>query len=134
MKKVAIISSLALLFMSACKSEMTNIDPSKKTTMEVNMVYDAGTVLQGELIKAEFKVKNTGSYPLVFGEVKGSCTCTVASYPDEPVAPGETAVILAEVDTEKTGTGELEKNVYIMANTEVGTTTVKVKAKVNPRK
>ena len=44
--------------------------------------FDAGERIKGEKIYAEFRVENTGRYPLVFGEIKGSCSCTVAEKPE----------------------------------------------------
>jgi len=81
-------------------------------------------------IKAIFKVTNTGKSPLVLGEVKGSCTCTVADYPKKPIMAGESAEIKAEVNTDKTGAGKLSKSIRITANTVPNLTVVYVKANV----
>lgn len=127
--KYAALLSLALIFVSCTGSNESEI--GNKTTMEVTpQVFDAGDVLLGEKISAKFVVKNTGSYPLVISEAKGSCSCTVADYPDEPIAPGETGVVLAHVDTEATGVGALNKTVNIVANTENSITTVVIRAAV----
>ena len=82
---------------------------------------------------AKFKIKNTGDYPLVIAEVKGSCSCTVAEYPEEPLAPGEKATILAHVNTDKTGAGILNKSVSIVSNTEPSITRVVIKANVTTK-
>lgn len=107
-----------------------NVEVGNKTTIVVNPIYDAGDVVKGEIITAVFTVKNTGKYPLVVSEVKGSCTCTVAEKPEKPIAPGSEAVIKAEVDTEKTSSGDISKSVRIVANTEPSVTEVVIKAKV----
>ena len=98
--------------------------------MEVAAVFDAGDVLKGEVITAKFIITNTGEYPLVIGEVKGSCSCTVAEYPENPVLPGESGKVLAYVNTEKVGAGVLNKSVRIVANTTPSITQVVVKANV----
>lgn len=102
-----------------------------KTTMEVEELFDAGNVMKGEMITAKFQVHNTGDYPLVIGEVKGSCSCTVASYPEEPIAPGKVGEVLAHVNTEKTGTGVINKTIRIVANTDPSVTQVAVRANVS---
>ncbi len=107
-----------------------NVEVGNKTTIVVNPIYDAGDVVKGEIITAVFTVKNTGKYPLVVSEVKGSCTCTVAEKPEKPIAPGSEAVIKAEVDTEETSSGDISKSVRIVANTEPSVTEVVIKAKV----
>ena len=98
--------------------------------MEVEPEFDAGEVVKGEFITAKFTVKNTGDYPLVIADVKGSCTCTVAKKPEEPIAPGKTAEIIAQVDTDKTGVGSVVKTVNIVANADPAVTVVKIKATV----
>ena len=128
MKKVLFISSIIFLF-SACSGSET-VEIGNKTTMVVNPVYDGGTVIKGELITAKFVVENTGKYPLVIAEVKGSCTCTVAEKPEDPILPGNSGVIKAVVDTDRTSTGMISKSVRIVANTEPSVTEVAIKATV----
>lgn len=113
--------------MLACKDN-TKVEVGQKTTMEVNLVFDAGTVIKGEVINAKFKVKNTGKYPLVFGEVRPSCSCTVPHKPEKPILPGETGEIVAQVMTDKLSTKNVTKSVTVMANTEPNTTVLMIKA------
>lgn len=113
----------------ACEQN-TSVDVRFKTSMKVNAVYDAKTVAVGEVIKAKFKVENTGDAPLVLSDVKGSCSCTVTEYPKDPIQPGESKVIVAKVETKNASPGELNKSVTILANTTPPATVVKVHAKV----
>ena len=92
MKKLIALCSIAFLF--ACSSKGDAVEVGQKTTLEVNDVFDAGTVVKGEVIRAVFTVTNTGDYPLVFGEVRPSCSCTVADKPTEPIQPGESTEII----------------------------------------
>ena len=124
MKKMLAFVGLLMLF--ACEQEQ-KVEVGQKTTMEVTPEFNAGTVIKGEIIKARFKVENTGDYPLVFGEVRGSCSCTVAEKPEEPLQPGETAEILAEVNTENLTSKKISKSVTILANTEPSLTVVTIK-------
>lgn len=118
-----------MVLLASCGGN-TDVTVGNKTTMEVNDVFDAGDVVKGEMVTAEFTIKNTGDYPLVIGEVKGSCSCTVAEYPEEPLAPGETGVISAHVDTDKVDAGFLNKSVRIVANTDPSIKEVLIKANV----
>jgi hypothetical protein len=124
MKKTLAFIGILILF--ACRQEQ-KVEVGQKTTMEVTPEFNAGTVIKGEIIKARFKVENTGDYPLVFGEVRGSCSCTVAEKPEEPLQPGETAEILAEVNTENLTSKKISKSVTILANTEPSLTVVTIK-------
>ena len=119
---------LAILIQSCKGSDKVEI--GNKTTMSVNLVYDAGTIIQGEVIDAKFTIRNTGNFPLVIGDVKGSCSCTVAEKPEEPIMPGEVGYVKAHVTTQSQVAGQLAKSVNIVANTEPSLTQVIVKAKV----
>ena len=103
---------------NSCKTDQLEAEIGQKTSMKITKVFDAGERIKGEKIYAEFKVENTGRYPLVFGEIKGSCSCTVAEKPEAPILPGRKGVIKAVVDTEKFDSGyQLNKIVTVMANT-----------------
>jgi len=114
---------------SACGGS-NEVEIGNKTTMIVESVYDAGIVMKGEVIDAEFKLKNTGNYPLVIAEVQGSCSCTVAEKPTEPIQPGGEGVIRAKVNTDKSPVSIIAKSVRIVANTEPSVTEVIIRAKV----
>ena len=125
MKKTIVFLAFCSLHFS-CEDNKTVV-VGQKTTMEVNLVYDAGNVIKGEVINAKFKVKNTGDYPLVFGEVRPSCSCTVPHKPEKPIPAGETGEIVAQVMTDKLNTKNISKSVTIMTNTEPNTTVLMIK-------
>lgn len=128
MKNLIAAFSLGLVLFSC--SENKEIVVGNKTTIETQAVIDKGNVMHGEEVEASIKVKNTGDYPLILAEVSGSCSCTVAEYTKEPVAPGEIATIKAVVKTDKAQAGPLAKDVRIVANTEPSITSVVIKANV----
>jgi hypothetical protein len=119
----------AFLLISAC-SGSDSVEVGNKTTMQVDPVFDAGIVVKGEKVKAQFIVRNTGKYPLVIAEVKPSCSCTVGSKPEDPIQPGEDGIIKAEIDTDRTASGIISKTLRIVANTEPSVTEVAIKAQV----
>jgi hypothetical protein len=123
-KTIVFLAFCSLLF--ACE-DTSKVVVGQKTTMEVNLVYDAGNVIKGEVINAKFKVKNTGKYPLVFGEVRPSCSCTVPHKPEKPILPGKSGEIVAQVMTDKLNTKNISKSVTIMTNTEPNTTVLMIK-------
>lgn len=128
MKRIITVLSIGLVLFSC--EEKKNIEVGNKTTFKIQPVFNAGKVILGEEIKASFTVENTGDYPLIISEVKGSCSCTVAEYPEEPIAPGESGKIKATVKTENASPGELSKEVRIVANTNPSLTAVSIKATV----
>ncbi len=75
---------------------------------------DFGTVMQGENGLRAFKFTNTGDAPVVISDVKSTCGCTVASAPDAPVLPGETATIEVNYDTKRIG--KFSKAITVISN------------------
>jgi len=128
MKKIGLI--FALVALSACSGKPEAVEVGKQTSLEVNEIYDAGTIVKGEVIKAVFTVKNTGDYPLVFGEVRPSCSCTVADKPTKPIQPGESTKIVAKVNTANASSKEITKSVTILTNTKPSTRVLIIKAKI----
>jgi hypothetical protein len=127
MKYILFLGVCFLFGTMSCTTE-TELSPGNRTTMEVDEEFDAGEVVKGEFITAKFKVTNTGDYPLIISEVSAGCTCTVAKKPEEPIAPGESAEIVAQVDTDKTGVGSVVKTVRIVSNADPSVKPVKIKA------
>lgn len=68
-----------------------------------------------------FKFTNTGDAPLTITNAKGSCGCTVPSYPREPIMPGESGYIKVKYDTKRTGA--FTKYVTLTTNSVSNTTT-----------
>ncbi|PWL29625.1 MAG: hypothetical protein DCO96_07655 [Fluviicola sp. XM-24bin1] len=122
--------ALVALLVTSCGDDAAQAEVGDRTTMEVKRVYNAGTVVKGENIRAEFKVKNTGDKPLVIADVKPSCSCTVGDFPKEPIAPGEIGVIIANVDTDKVNGSRVDKKVTVLANTTPRTLTLKIKGTI----
>ncbi len=105
------------------------------TTVEFSeSTYDFGEVMDGEKVEHVYKFKNTGSEPLVISNAKGSCGCTVPSWPKEPIAPGAESEILVRFDSKgkgRVGGATQSKTVTITANTTPPDTRIIIKGKVN---
>ncbi len=61
-----------------------------------------------------FELKNTGNKPLVISDVDTGCGCTVASYPTEPIEPGDMFTISVTYDARMMG--HFQKYVDIHSN------------------
>ena len=64
---------------------------------------DYGTIEQGSDPYRFFQFSNTGNAPLVITNAKGSCGCTVPTYPKEPILPGHDGEIKVRYDTNRVG-------------------------------
>ena len=94
-----------------------------------NDKFDFGTVDEGEVVKHVFKFKNTGNEPLLITNAKGSCGCTVPTWPKEPVAPGAFGEIKVEFNS-KGKPGRQSKKVTVTANTTPTETFIEVMGEV----
>jgi len=92
---------------------------------------DYGTIENNSDGNREFKFTNTGNTPLVISNAKGSCGCTVPTWPKEAIAPGESSVIKVRYATNRTGS--FSKSITLTSNAvNAPTKVVKIKGTVNP--
>lgn len=91
--------------------------------------HDFGRVIQGEQVSFGFKFKNSGNALLLISSVSSSCGCTVASFPDKPMKPGEEGVITVSFDS-RGRMGMQMKTVTILANTQPGIKQLMVQANI----
>ncbi len=89
---------------------------------------DYGTIQQHSDPLRVFKFSNTGDEPLVIKHAKGSCGCTVPTYPKEPILPGETAEIEVRYDTKRIG--PFTKTVTLTTNEGTDKKVLRIKGKV----
>jgi hypothetical protein len=82
------------------------------------MLYDFGTVEQGDQVNHLFKFTNQGSRDLRIESVKSSCGCTAAAISSEVIPPGQEGTISATFDTSKFF-GERVKTVSVHSNDPV---------------
>lgn len=126
MKKVCLLLLLAVgVFGSQAIAQEVKDGAQIKMNEEV---HDYGSVEFGGNGVCYFEVTNTGNAPLILSNVKGSCQCTVPTWPKEPIAPGATAKIKVKYNTNRAGA--INKSVTITSNA-VNTPTKVVRIKGN---
>ncbi len=89
---------------------------------------DYGNIIQESDPFRFFDFTNTGTAPLVIKHAKGSCGCTVPTYPKEPILPGESAQIKVRYDTKRVG--PFTKTVTLTTNEGVEKRILRIKGKV----
>ena len=87
---------------------------------------DGGAVLH------EFVFTNEGDAALVIFEVNTNCGCTVADYPEAPIAPGKQGVISITFDP-KGNAGEFAKEIVVKTNAKKKKTRLRIKGVVIPQ-
>lgn len=130
MKKV--VFSLLLMFVAvAMNSANAQIESGAKIDF-VKEIHDYGTIKYGADGSCTFEFKNVGNAPLIISNAKGSCGCTVPSWPKEPIAPGAKGSIKVQYDTKRPG--PINKSVTITSNAVNGGegTVIRIKGNVLP--
>ncbi len=77
-----------------------------------NKNIDCGQVVYNHPVTAKFVMKNSGSTPLTVRDVRTSCGCTTVSYPQSPVAPGQSFSVSAVYDAKTMGHFNKQIGVY----------------------
>ena len=136
MKKV--ILSLALIVgfttTNAQTKEVPETQQETKTpdaTIDFeSKVVDYGTIEHNSDGARKFVFTNNGTEPLIIKNAKGSCGCTVPTWPREPIAPGETAEIGVKYATNRVG--PFTKTITLTTNASKKPVILTIKGKVNP--
>ena len=143
MKKLAILNFVMLVGIAAIAQQVpvtppinAPVTPVATPTVnpnaaEINFekeVHDFGTFKKGGDGTYDFKFKNTGKEPLVISNARGSCGCTVPSWPKEPIKPGEMGVIKVTYDTKRVGA--FTKTVTITSNAKTQDKVITIKGKI----
>lgn len=109
-KEAAATDSLNKVVM-ADSTNYTSLEWLDSTTQHL------GKIKEGNIVEISWKFKNTGNKPLIIANANGTCGCTIADKPKEPVAPGEEGMIKARFNSQGQGTN-VSKTVTVDANTK----------------
>lgn len=90
----------------------TEVDGPKMKLESTVVKY--GTIEQGSDPYREVSFTNVGTEPLIIKNAKGSCGCTVPTWPKEAIMPGETSTIKIRYATNRIG--RINKTVTVTTN------------------
>lgn len=125
MKSKIIFLFLIIIFFSINLYAQAVIEFEKKT-------HDFNKVPEGTLATYDFKFTNTGTEPLIIGNVRASCGCTVPQWTKEPVPPGKSGSVTA-IYTSKGRPGVFNKSITINSNATTPSSVVHIKGVVIPK-
>lgn len=94
-------------------------DSANYTTIEWidSTTQSLGKIKEGSIVEISWKFKNIGDKPLVIADAHGTCGCTIADKPKEPVTPGQEGVIKAKFNSQGQAPN-VTKTVTVDANTK----------------
>ena len=93
-------------------------------------VVDYGVIDNKSDGARKFVFKNNGTEPLIIKNAKGSCGCTVPTWPREPIAPGASGEIGVQYDTKRVG--KFTKTITLTTNAGKAPVILTIKGEVNP--
>lgn len=104
---------------SSVPATNTGATESSSTTIQWidSAQQDLGTIKEGQTPEISWRFKNTGDKPLIIENASGTCGCTIAEKPTEPIMPGEEGTIKAKFNSEGRP-GPNTKQVVVIANTK----------------
>jgi hypothetical protein len=103
--KILLVATLSLGLRHAECQTIKSIDNSLNAgkVLWIPQQINTGKVPFGIPVRREFDVKNISTENLIILQVKSSCHCTVAEWPKEPVAPGQSSHIVVTYDAKVEG-------------------------------
>jgi hypothetical protein len=107
------------IFLWAFRADAQKLNTDDKTQNAgkvewINRQLDTGTVPFGSPVSRDFQFKNISTEDLIILEVRSTCYCTVAEWPQTSIKPGETAVIRLTYDGQREG--EFYRLVFVRTN------------------
>ena len=130
-KKTEIVTKKELSTPNGSSETVAKKDDIAKSTIDfVSKVIDYGKIEHNSDGVRQFIFTNNGSEPLLIKNAKGSCGCTVPSYPKEPIAPGVTAEIGVKYAT--TRVGKFTKTITLTTNADKKPVILTIKGEVGP--
>jgi len=96
-------------------------------------LYKFGFVKQGTIVQIRYAFQNSGSDTLQISDIKVTCGCTVADFPEYPIPPGESGVLHLSFDTLEKYDRQ-DRTVEVMSNAVNSPTELRFKGVILPDK
>tara|TARA_B100001250_G_scaffold144171_1_gene123407 strand:+ start:6112 stop:6600 length:489 start_codon:yes stop_codon:yes gene_type:complete len=142
MKKLFLSLALLVGFTAVNAQTTKDLSPTKKQkTVESSDIVDATIDFKSKVVDygvienksdgaRKFIFTNNGTEPLIIKNAKGSCGCTVPTWPRDPIAPGTTGEIGVNYDTKRVG--KFTKTITLTTNADKKPVILTIKGEVNP--
>jgi hypothetical protein len=91
--------------------------------------YNFGFVHEGDTVRIDYELKNTGNKPLLIKDYKVECGCTIMEQVYQAIEAGETYIIKVTFDTHQKYDRQ-DRTVDIISNAKNGNTRIRFKGVV----
>lgn len=128
LKNLLIIALIGGIYQTSMAQTKPEDNPNAPKIVFNKTVHDFGELTQNAPAVCEFKFYNKGKSPLIVSNVHASCGCTVPSWSNKPIMPGDSGVIQVKYST--AATGAIDKLVDVFSNATQMALSLKLKGKV----
>jgi hypothetical protein len=91
---------------------LTSVRPETPVRWPNGTQHDFGSLPLGRTVSHSFLFENAASVPILLQTVRTECGCTVADWPETPIAPGERGEVLIEFHADRSGYFRKKIKVY----------------------
>lgn len=132
------LNLLLMVFCAGYISAQTSVPATPatpaKSSAGPHLEWESTVVDYGDIKKGSDPVRkaifyNKGTEPLIIKSARGSCGCTVPTWPKEPIMPGEKGVIEIRYDTQRVG--PINKTVSVSTNESEEETRITIKGNIS---
>ena len=126
------VAQIAILgvFAQETTAPVAPANPNAADIIFKSTTIDYGTIEYNADGLRYFEFKNEGKEPLIISNCKGSCGCTVPTWPKEPIMPGASEKIAVKYATNRVG--QFSKTVTVTSNAKNPNVTLIIKGNVLP--
>jgi len=126
-KKNLALTFLLLISALAFSQEVATSEKIGEFSFESDVI-DYGSIQKDADGVRVFKFTNTGDAPIVITNAKGSCGCTVPTYSQNVIAPGDAGEISVKYATNRIGV--FTKTVTLTSNASEASKVLRIKGEV----
>jgi len=133
MKNLILISAVSCQLLISCfssKAQEVSTNPNAPVITFQKDTIDYGTIPHNSDGYRSFLFTNTGKEPLIINDAHGSCTCTIPTFPKEPIQAGKSSEMKVHYNTDHIG--QFIKTVTIKSNATNSPKVVYIKGNVLP--
>lgn len=119
---------VVLLSATACKNKEVNVGKNNSAIELLDSIHDFGTWRGDTLIqRCSFRLRNTGTEPLVIHDVRTGCGCTTSEFDHEPILPGKITTIKVSYNGRGKITGTFVNTLDVYSNAKSGMARLTIK-------
>lgn len=121
---------LAMLLAPETPQDLPTQAPEAHLEVPQHRTIDLGLIHPDSVSQGSIVLRNSGSAQLQIRNVTADCSCTVPSYPRQPIAPGDSATLTVKFDPRSYPPGAFIKIIRIRSNADNKLVKVFVKGKI----